>query len=243
MFRVMIVEDEQLFRESLARRVEKDGHFRVAAAATNGLEALLDVPRVKPDVILSDIRMPGMDGLAFLEQLRRDAEQTIVVFISGFPEFENVRTALRLGAFDYLTKPLEDAELHRVLARIREQLQEQEKLAADRTGDQADPVSWIAHTKKWLQANVRQASLQEAADHAKMNTAAFSRKFSTHAGVTFMAYITELRLERARELLADPNRKIAEIAQEIGFYDQKYFSELFKKHLGCTPQEYRRGKP
>lgn len=241
MIRILVIEDERMFRESLVRRIRKFPDCEVVAEAANGFEGLMEVAQTQPDAIFSDIRMPGMDGIVFLEQLRKDYGRTPVVYISGYQNFEQVRRALQLGALDYVTKPLEDQELERVIAKIREQQAGQEPYdAPDAASETEGPANWNEMIRQWIKQHLREASLHGAAEHANMNAAAFSRKFSAQIGVTFTQYLTRLRLERAKELLAEPNRKIQDIPAEVGLFDPRYFSEMFKKHVGCTPQEYRR---
>jgi len=242
MLRVLVIEDERLFRESLVRRIERIAGMQVVATAENGIEGLLQVAQAQPDVILSDIRMPGMDGIVFLEQLRKDYGRALVVFISGYPEFSNVRRALQLGAFDYLTKPLEDEELRRVADRLLAYGAGQQLNEAETDMEARDPVSWSGTVQGWIKQHIRDASLQGAADYAGMNAAAFSRKFSSQCGVTFTQYLTEVRLDRAKELLVATSRRVNDIAAELGLFDQRYFSEMFKRHVGCTPQEFRKKK-
>lgn len=238
MIQVVVVEDERLFRESLIRRIEAFEDFRVVGIASNGIEGLFETERLEPDVVFSDIRMPGMDGLLFLEQIRKDHGHIQVVLITGYTEFEYARKALQLGAFDYLLKPLEDTEILRVINRLRLQLAEKSEEQA--ISKEKEPQSLISFAKEWVSAHIDVATLDAVAEQVQMNTAAFSRKFHTVEGITFIKYLTGLRMNKARELLSDPVLKISQISESVGYLDHRYFTEVFKKHLGISPQEYRK---
>ncbi|MFD0960548.1 response regulator transcription factor [Paenibacillus chungangensis] len=241
MIYVSVIEDETLFRNSLTRRINRHPEFEVVWEAASGIEAIEQLSSSQVDVVFSDIKMPGMDGIKLLEQIRKDFGDLCIVFISGFPEFEYARNALRLGAFDYLTKPLEEEELSAVLERLRTNVSERRQHDAHSASSiQGDSVSWLHHVKQWMAVHIREASLEEAAERVNMNAAAFSRKFSAANGSTYIKHLTDLRMERAVVLLADPTHKIAFIAEQVGYFDSRYFTQVFKKYYQETPQEYRK---
>lgn len=243
--KVMIVEDELLFRESLKRKLLGFPDVNVVAEMENGIEAEMMLEQVNPDLILCDIRMPGMDGITFLEQIHKDhGKNQIVVFISGFSDFEYARKALRWGAFDYLTKPLDADELSACLWRVREQLRSQAEQALEVPEKANAPVnpSAIELCTQWIDKHLKDASLESVAEYAQMHPSAFSRKFRADTGQTFIRFITEKRMERARELLMNPLLKVQQIGQQVGYVDHRHFTEMFKRHVGCTPTEFREGK-
>lgn len=235
MIRTVVVEDEPIFRESLVRRIDSLGDFKVEGTASNGIEGLIEIQRTDPHVVFSDIRMPGMDGLVFLEQIRKDFGDLPVVFITGFQEFEYAQKALRLGAVDLLMKPLDADELHRVVEKLRLMLANMKSIDNQRV-----PPGLIAVAKEWVCANLKEASLNAAAAQVQMNPAAFSRKFHASEGVTFIQYVSQVRMNKAKELLANPIFKVAQVAELVGYLDQRYFTEVFKKTWGLSPQEYRK---
>ena len=128
---VVVAEDEELFRRELAAATPwEDFGFVLVGEAADGQEALELIRERKPDLVLADIRMPRVDGLALLarvaEELAED-ERPLIVLITGHSEFEYARSALRLGAADYLLKPLDDAELAAVLVRMAEETDRRER--------------------------------------------------------------------------------------------------------------------
>ncbi len=113
--RILIVDDESGFRESLARRLEKRG--AVINQAGNGIEALSSLAREPVDVVLLDVRMPGMDGLAVLERIRQEHPDTEVILITGNVNTNEGVAGIKAGAFDYLTKPI---EIDHLVGKIRQ---------------------------------------------------------------------------------------------------------------------------
>ena len=82
-------------------------------------------------------------------------------------------------------------------------------------------------------------SLNSVAEYVNMNPSYFSSVFRKEKGITFVEYLTRVRLERAKELLRCSSLKISEIAYKVGYNDPQYFSHLFKKYNQCSPKDYR----
>lgn len=120
MYTILLVDDEKSIRDLLPKVIPfKEHGFTVAATAVNGQEALAVLPKVQPDLILLDIRMPIMDGLAFLKELRASAyKDTQVVMLSGYSDFTYAKEAMRYGVKAYLNKPIDEEELYPILADV-----------------------------------------------------------------------------------------------------------------------------
>lgn len=123
MYRVIIADDEPWIAYGLVHLIEWELYgFTVCGTAEDGVDALEQCLTLKPDVLISDIRMPGMDGLELLEKLRCKMPDLIVIFVSGYSEFEYAQRAVRLGAFDYLLKPAAAEDLTGLLSRLKSPL-------------------------------------------------------------------------------------------------------------------------
>jgi two-component system response regulator YesN len=239
MIRTLIVEDERLFRESLKKKIGKYRDFEVISTAKNGLEGQLEIEKVTPNVIFTDVRMPGQDGLDFLSEIRAKFQDDIlVVFISGYPNFDYARRAIQLGAFDYLTKPILEGELLNVINRIRDnQASKGEKNLS--FNDDESPGDLIEAAKQWIHNNLKDVTLDGTATYVRMNSSSFSRKFKQETGITFIQYLTKVRIDFAKRLLKNPLIKISEISYTVGYLDQQHFTRTFKKTVGLSPEEYR----
>lgn len=125
-YRVLLVDDEEEIREGICRKMDWQAlGFTLAGQAANGMEALEIAEQTCPDVVLSDIKMPYMDGLELGRQLHRVLPAAKLVFFSGFDDFEYARQAIGMHAFEYILKPINAQELSAVLEKIREQLDKQ----------------------------------------------------------------------------------------------------------------------
>lgn len=116
MYRVLIVEDEQLIREGFKRTIEWDQYgLEIVGEAKDGEEGLILAGMHRPHLIFADVRMPGMDGLQFAERAMRLLPDTKIVIVSGYKDYDYFRHSLQLGLFDYLLKPVDEDELIRVV--------------------------------------------------------------------------------------------------------------------------------
>ncbi|MCE5342144.1 MAG: response regulator [Eubacteriales bacterium] len=125
MYRVIVADDEPWVAYRLLHLADWEHYgFQVIDTATNGIEAMEKCLAAKPDVLFSDIRMPGMDGLEMMEALRDQSIDIEIVLVSGYAEFAYAQRALRMGAFDYLIKQVSRDQLHNLLIRLAKKLGE-----------------------------------------------------------------------------------------------------------------------
>lgn len=121
--KMLVVDDEREIRDYIAGMPEwADIRCTVAAVAANGAEALTLARTIRPDIVLTDIRMPVMDGIALAEAIRKEQPELPIVFLSAYNEFEYARQAIRLGAVDFITKPFVAADLVWAVKQVQQQL-------------------------------------------------------------------------------------------------------------------------
>ena len=126
MLKILVVDDEMFVRRGIVMETDWAAmDCAVVAEASNGEEALEAVHRYRPDLIISDIRMPRMDGIELLKTLRQEGNEVRVIFLTAYSEFEYAKQALRYFAFDYLLKPFEDGELEECVLRAKKEIEEQ----------------------------------------------------------------------------------------------------------------------
>ncbi len=253
MLKVLIVEDEKRIREGLVATMPwASMGYEVAGSASNGLDALDLLRRLEPEVMITDIRMPKMDGLSLLRQARMESPALRVLILSGYDEFEYARQALKYGASDFLVKPVREEELSEALRKIRESVeaerpirlppQLEETLSA--TPDADDELSvanlgLVRRIESFVALNYqRNLTLKDAADEAGLSPNYFSHLFKKVRGMNFTEYLSGVRIARACDLIAEGKLKIYEIAEAVGFTDYKYFSTVFRKFTGFSPTHY-----
>ncbi len=128
MYTLLIVDDEKWVRQGLLLTIDwKSERIEVIGEAKDGDEALKQIEAQVPDIIITDIKMPGMDGLTLLETIRERKLKTKVIFISGYSDFDYARKALKCGAFDYILKPIQETELLDVIRNCVRELDEENK--------------------------------------------------------------------------------------------------------------------
>ncbi|MDR3170820.1 MAG: response regulator [Treponema sp.] len=253
MIRLVIAEDEKQIRDGLLYTIPwKDMHYEVVGAASNGEDAADMLNKLKPAVLLTDIRMPKKDGITLLKEAREQFPQLKVIILSGYDDFEYARSALKHGASDYLLKPVGEQELAATLAKIREALLAEEKAALSQflpeqivarlpgvtplVPHQDANVGFIRRIEKYVESNyMKNISVVDAASEAGLSPNYFSNLFKKCYGLSFVGYLNGIRIAKACELIAEGKFKIYEIAEKTGFTDYKYFSTVFRKITGKSP--------
>lgn len=128
MIRVLIVDDEDVIRRGIRNKIHKlNSNYEVIGEASDGEEAFAKAIDLRPDVIITDIKMPKLDGLMLIEKLAKQLEETQFIIVSGYQDFSYAQKALKLGVCDYLLKPIDNAEFQGLLDRLTEQFQLREQ--------------------------------------------------------------------------------------------------------------------
>ena len=239
MYSVFLVDDEIWIVMGLKKLIEKSGEpFRVVGEANNGLTALEEIERLRPDVVISDIRMPGLDGLKLMERVNLQAPGTKVVFVSGYAEFEYARKAMQMGAVDYLLKPVEQEQLTDVLKRLAGQFEKNGQLQAEEAGNL--PPSVLQQIVEEIQKNYTEnITLTGLAEAYSLSTGYLSSLLKEQLGMSFSEYLTAKRIQKAKELLLDETLSVEAVAEQAGYRDYFYFTKVFKKNAGMSPSKYR----
>ncbi|WP_044233393.1 response regulator [Haliscomenobacter hydrossis] len=256
--RILLIEDNHDLRQYLTQILA--GKYQVRTLG-NGREAQLNLEQWMPDLILSDIMMPLMDGFQFLEWLKSSEKHASIpiIMLTARADLGDKLRALRTGVDDYLVKPFVEAEL---LARIQNLLQRQQLRRGyvapivEEPGDLPlagkvkKALVFTEADKKFLE-KLEETILQHLQnpdftvnDLAKtllMSRSVFYTEIGRLIGLTPNEYINEIRLNRAREILKSKAGAISikELASSVGFRDEKYFSRLFKQRYGILPSQMR----
>ncbi|MCI8664097.1 MAG: response regulator [Hungatella sp.] len=240
MYKLIIVDDEKNIREGLAQCYSwNELGFELCSTFPDGKSALDYVRRYRVDVVLSDIRMPVMDGLKLAEQLSLSYPSVIMVLLSGFAEFEYAQTALRYGVKEYLLKPVKYEEAVKTFQNICEMLDQKTgvKKSSEPFAGYYDQI--VSQVTEYLQTHYRDASLEDAAAVVALSPNYLSRIFKRKKGMNFSEFLQEIKMETAASLLCDVTRKTYEIAAEVGYDNPKNFTRAFKQYSGKTPREFR----
>ena len=242
MYKVLICEDEALERQVLRYMLANSKlPVEVAGEAANGLDAVKLSLALLPDIILMDIKMPGMDGLSAAKAIKEKNQAVEIVIITAYGKFSYSQQAIKCQVADYLLKPVRPEELCDTIKRIIARL---EKQAGPAKQCSRNDKEIIERVKDLIQSNyTRDLTLAEAAAEVHLSPAYLSRIFKQKTKQSFSSFLTQYRLQQAQQLLIHTENTIDEIAYSVGYSNNSYFTAVFKKNTGLTPSEYRlRGK-
>ncbi|MFD1991604.1 response regulator [Paenibacillus nicotianae] len=344
--KVLLVDDDVIVSRGLRNIIPwQELGAEVIGEARNGKDALEIALRLHPDLIITDIKMPIMDGLELCCRIRELMTDTAIVLLSAHEEFDYARQAMQYGVDTYIVKPMARKEISQLTTYIQEisrrkneklhhysslfnrqlEINCYEALKTGNTlffkelfeqqlalstahhneikelcmrlltilfdfyqgvgGDRASTLlqsksarlddlynlktrheaiaftydlfrqvnelatekkedrqhSLVQYVKQYVHDNIYNVnlSLADIAYHMERSPAYLSAVFSQNTGVKLNVYITQKRIDQARQLLLDPSLPIYSISEKLGFQDPHYFARVFKKVESITPSEYR----
>ena len=242
MYKVVVADDEVWVGVGIKKMISRSGQpFEVVWEAPNGIQAYRLVKEKEPDILITDIRMPGLNGLELMHKLMDEKIMIKVVFISGYAEFEYAKEALRMGAFDYLLKPVEEESLRAILERYRT-LREENRAVEPEPEIVADDSRIKKIINEINRKYTEKISLGELAEKYGLSIGHLSTLIKKETGMSFTEYITEKRMEDAKKLLLKEELSIEEVAEKVGYHDYFYFTKAFKKYAGVSPSIYRKNR-
>lgn len=245
MLKVLIVEDEEMIRRGIVLTVDWSSlDCVVVAEASNGEEGLEAALRYNPTLIITDVKMPKMDGIEMLSRLRELGSSAYVIFLTAYDTFEYAQNAIRLGAADYILKPFHDGDLEKAITSIRRRYLDQEKAApslSDPGLKKGDKSKYVQSAIACIEENYADPTLSISAIAGTLGISEghLSHTFKKETDSTLLAYLTRFRIHKAMELLQDCRVKVYEVAERVGYRDIAYFSATFKKMVGMSPSEYQ----
>lgn len=245
---VLIVEDNADVRAYIKRHLAS--RYRVAEAA-DGEEGLAQVRAQEPDLIISDVMMPKMDGFALCRALKADAalHHIPIILLTAKASEDSKLEGLETGADDYLNKPFNARELlvrAENLIEVRRMLRQRFSgavmvQATDVAASSVDSAM-LEQAQAFVEAHMGERGFEvpQVADEVGMSPRQFRRKIRALTGLSAAGFVRTLRLQRAAQLIEKQAGTISEIAYRVGFQDAKYFSRLFRQAYGVLPSDYGR---
>lgn len=237
MLSVMVVDDEEMIRLSFRKLINWGKYnLNLVKECSNGEDALEYIINNHIDILLTDVKMPIMDGITLLKELKtRNITPLATIMLSAFDEYKFVRDSFKLNADDYVLKSDYDEDyiikiiLNVVNKKITPTLETVQTFSYE-----------ITQILNYLDKNFhKNISLKNLSDLVSYSESYISHLFSEELGVPIMYYLNKLRVEKAKELLLNSNLKIYEISSKVGFQSIEHFSRSFKKHTGQSPKQLR----
>ncbi len=240
----ILAEDEPPIRENLIKKISAlDENFILMGEASGGSRVLELVKEKQPEVVFTDIRMPGLNGMELMTYLNSHYPEILIVVISGYSDFDYMQKSIQSGVTDYLLKPIDMAQLEGTLIKLHQIIKNREKLIDQKIEHFEDRArrDLAVETAEYIRKRFREnLMIQEIAENFHINPTYLSRTFKEIYGMTPTRYIQDQRINLAKRLLLQyADMEVKEISSFIGYTDQNYFSRVFKKEAGLSPLEYR----
>jgi signal transduction histidine kinase/DNA-binding response OmpR family regulator/streptogramin lyase len=249
---LLLVEDNPSLQDYLRTILSPSCNLVQAANGKLALEQLELAGNALPDLVISDVMMPEMDGFQLLEALKAHPRygHLPIIMLTARAGLEDKLKALRMGVDDYLTKPFEEAELLTRVANLlrnaalRRQAQQEETPIAEtpQVMGQADR-EWLTRLEEYVSAHLQESTLSVArlCSEFAMSESTFRRQVKRLVGLTPQEYLNEHKLMRAMHLLeTGAANSVAQLAEEVGYEDAKAFTRSFKNRFGKPPSEFLR---
>jgi two-component system, response regulator YesN len=246
-FKVLIAEDEELILNNIVKKVNSlQLGFEVIATAQDGKQAMKLINKLLPDLIITDIKMPVMDGLELLKNVDSKFPYIKKIVLSGFNDFSFAKQAMKCHVDDYLLKPIKINELTKVLTRNRLILENERKLIKcsllDTKNNHLCSGQEIAEMIEAyvIENYTKELNFDIIAQKFNFNSSYLSKIFTKYIGENPVKYLTALRINKAKHLLLNnKDMSIKEIGEQVGYSDQFYFSRIFKNVTGISPASYK----
>ncbi len=243
---VLIVDDSADVREYLKSLLENSYQVFEAANGTEGINSAIEI---SPDLILSDVMMPSMDGFEFCEKIKSDwhTSDIPVILLTAKASLESKLEGLEIGADDYLTKPFESREL---FIRIKNLLEQRKRLKEKYSNDinlltnpknlSSSDEMFIKKASQIVESNLDKTnfSTELLAKELLVSRAKLYRKFVAIIGLAPGEFIRTIKLQKAAEMLTQKQLSVTQVAYEIGFSSPAQFTRAFSKQFNCLPSEY-----
>ena len=254
MLKVMLVDDKAAIVEGLEYLIDwNELGYKVAAKVTSAQEALGAAKKNEYDLIVTDIRMPGMDGLELIEHLMQFMPKAKYILLSAYSRFEYAKYAIDKRISGYILKPVNENELIALLKQVKEEIEKErkyEQLVSQQTNgtkEEADAAQTehlglvgriIDHVDNHYADS--DLNLNHLAQVFHVTPSYLGRLFKSKQEESFSNYLLHFRINKAKHLLKTTEYPIYEIASRVGFSDANYFCLKFQTIVGMSATRYRK---
>jgi len=242
--KVLAADDEYWIRENMKTLVDWEANsFSFLEPAEDGEQALFKVRHERPDILITDINMPFINGTELIKKVCDEFPGTVCIALSGYSDYEFVRGALVAGAIDYLLKPISADNLLTVLATALKHLPSDAAIRDDNQNSvkkSSGVKEIVMQVKDYIDLHFAEdLSLRSLSKQFHVDDSYLSKMFKALVDENLMLYISRKRVERAIELICQGEYNLTEIAGLVGYGDYAYFNRVFRKLTGMGPREYR----
>lgn len=259
MYRLLIVDDERIIRQGLSMLPWEENNIKLVEVLKNGIEAEEWIDSHEVDILLTDIRMPGITGIDLAKIALQNYPNAKVILLTGYGEFEYAKEAISLGVFDYILKPSTPEQIMCCVNRACEKFEQEttQKLKMEQLESRIQDFSVLIKPDEelldpgeeeridkiiqYIYDNYdKELTLSVLAVEFHFTTVYLSHYIKKETGYTFLEILTSVRMYYAARYLKETKMKNGEISQKVGIPDERYFGQVFKKSYGMPPYEYRK---
>ena len=248
LLKLLIVDDEPVIVRGLETMVrEGNTLFSKIEKAEDGIEAFKKLAYFQPDLIITDIQMPGMNGLQFIEEAKRKGHARIII-LTGYDNFTYAHQAMKHKVTDYLLKPINEYELLQLLSEFAIEIMNEKGLTTS-SADLPEENKLLSETEsrpklmdffRLLEQNyLKEINLTEMANHLNLHPNYLCALLKKDTGTTFVQHVQQYRIAKAKELLLHTDCTIDQIAKLVSFQKTAHFFKVFKQLTGNTPGRFR----
>lgn len=264
---ILIAEDEPYTRDVLVHYIpwEQLGISQIWEAG-NGQTALDLALQHKPDIVLSDIRMPKLNGIELAKAIRKEDKNCRFIFLSAYTDREYLKSAIQIRVVSYVEKPVNIPEIKQAVeVAVAEILAQREFLEMRRKEKEESTSGEYADTDELLfvknlssestpcinkaidrilkNYSDEKLNISQLAGQLYLSSNYLSALFKKETGKTINQFITQVRIHHAKKYLKDNSLSLNAIALRTGYHDANYFSKVFKRETGITPKGFRENLP
>jgi two-component system response regulator YesN len=232
MLQILLVDDNEFERNGIKFLLKKNNIEANITEAVDGREALKLLKNQHFQLLITDIKMPFMDGVELVKNLRSFNCQTKILIISGYDDFNYAKELLKYDVSDYLIKPINFNQLIEIIQNALKIIEITDSQACKRMQEITTVI------QQEFQSNL---TLDELANRFFLHPSYLSKLFKESRGINFIKYLNDIRLQHAIALLENSHMKVAQIATFVGIPNTSYFNRIFKSEFGVTPSDYRKG--
>lgn len=260
MVELVIIDDEEMILKGLIYTMDwLSMGINVVGSTDNGRTGLTMIQRLRPDIVLTDIKMPLMDGLTMVEEARK-AVDFKAIFLTSYQDFDYAKKAISLEAVDYLLKPVDELVLRELMDKLVVTIQETKeyqtykRLSDKQIGNfdewtlirrsESNNNYYVDKTFDYIEnCFAEKVSPNQLADSCQVSPSYLRRTLKKHTGKTFLELLHAYRIHKSIQLLKRGNLRVSEISEICGFNDYKHFYAVFKKHVGVSPTDFFNEEP
>jgi len=256
MLKVLVVEDEDVIRNGLVFTLNwADMRCDVIGSARDGAEGLQMIRLLSPDIVLTDIKMPHMDGLNMIKEASKDCLFKAII-LTSYSEFEYAKRAIGLRVSDYLLKPVDERELWDVVSRIGKEIDKPYNHSEGDKKAKPSELSELEHSdmlqslhttqnvyvkkavEKIIEEYREKISIDTVAEELGVSGSYLSRKFKESFGKSYLDVLNQYRIQQSIRLLKKGTYRVYEVSCMCGFNEYKHFCSVFKKYTNMRPSQF-----